>query len=108
MSKHFVKPYFVAVAGAVMGLMFMALEARGAPLTLQHEAECYAMAAMSDLDFEAKVHRINLRQYEADRADISYYIGYRIGFIVASADSFGLAPSVLADAMYKEQCQVEM
>ncbi len=85
MSKHFIKPYGVAMAGILVVLGLMAWEVRAEPV-LERESSCYAAASAAQLDIAAKAHRINLQPFrETSSNEVDYYIGYRLGHLTATA-----------------------
>lgn len=103
MSKHYVKPYVIAMAAILIGLSLMAFEARAAPLA--SEAGCYAMASASKNVEQAKYHRDNLKDYRHDRnSQVDYYIGYQMGRLTALAKSLGIPRSDVAASEYNEHC----
>lgn len=108
MNKHFIRPGFAAACGAVAMLIFMSLEARGAPLDVDHEARCYGAAVSAEKYEVAKVHRLAIRPYQdAQGQGIAYHTGYAIGFIDAGAALLEMPVPELANDWYKENCVVE-
>ena len=86
----------------------MSMEARGKtrPLTLQHEASCYAMAAAGKFNGDAAYHRNNLKAYRTHQSnEVDYYIGFRLGHLTATAEALGVPVDGVARSEYNELCQ---
>lgn len=108
MSKHFVKPYGIAMASILIVLGLMAWEVRAEPLDVDHEARCYGAAVSAEKYEEAKVHRLAVRPYqEAQGQGIAYHMGYAIGFIDSGADLYKMPVAALAKIWYANNCVVE-
>lgn len=110
MSKHFKVPYFVAACGMAMAMIFMTLEARGntPALTLPHEAACYALARAANFEGDAMYHRTNLRTYRRHQSsEVDYYIGFRLGYLLATTERLGVPLQEVAASEYNTECQEE-
>lgn len=105
MSKHFIKPYGIAMASILVVLGLMAWEVRAAPLDVDHEARCYGAAVSAEKYQEARVHRLAVRPYqEAQGQGIAYHTGYAIGFIDGGASLMKMPVPELAKIWYDNNC----
>jgi len=105
MNKHFIKPGFVAAVGLGMMFIFMTLEARGTPLSIAVEAQCYGAASTAKMYERAAQHRLTLRpNQEVHAQEISYWTGYAKGFIESGAALVRRPAVALATIWYNENC----
>jgi len=106
--RHIKGPLLVLLASIAIGGMAMSMEARGdsRPLTLQHEAGCYALAAAAGYRADAAYHRMNLKTYRTHQSnEVDYYIGFRLGYLTATTEALGAPLNLVAASEYDHSCQ---